>query len=203
MNPKAKEKPSPNSAAAGLPEWLTSFVPRRGLSNGHLQTIVGNYLPRPVFNIPFTAETVEVDPTDGSRVLCHCHWQPEPASRLTLVLVHGLEGSSDSQYIRGIAARAWAAGCNVVRMNMRNCGGSEMLTPTLYHSGLSADLGAVVLHFAERFNLKRGGAGGLLDGRKPGAEVGRGVGVGESRFAPWLRFARPSTWRPDRTRCTR
>lgn len=155
MNPKAKEKPSPNSAAAGLPEWLTSFVPRRGLSNGHLQTIVGNYLPRPVFNIPFTAETVEVDPADGSRVLCHCHWQPEPASRLTLVLVHGLEGSSDSQYIRGIAARAWAAGCNVVRMNMRNCGGSEMLTPTLYHSGLSADLGAVVLHFAERFDLKR------------------------------------------------
>jgi predicted alpha/beta-fold hydrolase len=125
------------------------------LSNGHLQTIVGNYLPRPAFNLPFTAETVEVDPADGSRVLCHCHWQAEPASRLTLVLVHGLEGSSDSQYIRGIAARAWAAGCNLVRMNMRNCGGSELLTPTLYHSGLSGDLGAVVLHFAERYGLKR------------------------------------------------
>jgi predicted alpha/beta-fold hydrolase len=45
--------------------------------------------------------------------------------RLTLVLVHGLEGSSDSRYIQGIAARAWEAGCNVVRMNMRNCGGTE------------------------------------------------------------------------------
>jgi predicted alpha/beta-fold hydrolase len=77
------------------------------------------------------------------------------ASRLTLVLVHGLEGSSDSQYIKGIAVRAWAAGCNVIRMNMRNCGGTDTLTPTLYHSGLSGDVGAVVRHFAERFGLQR------------------------------------------------
>jgi hypothetical protein len=157
VNPQTLQNPSLNGAAPGPPEWLSAFEPHRGLSNGHLQTIVGNYLPRPAFKLPFTAETVVVDPADGSRVLCHCHWQAEPerASRLTLVLVHGLEGSSDSQYIRGIAARAWAEGCNVVRMNMRNCGGSELLTPTLYHSGLSGDLGAVVLHFAQRFSLRR------------------------------------------------
>jgi hypothetical protein len=40
-------------------------------------------------------------------------------------------------------------------MNMRNCGGGESLTPTLYHSGLSADVGAVVRHYAERFALSR------------------------------------------------
>ncbi len=77
------------------------------------------------------------------------------ASRLTAVLVHGLEGSSDSRYMRGIAARAWTMGMNVVRMNMRNCGGSDALTPTLYHSGLSADVGAVVEYFARKFNLER------------------------------------------------
>jgi predicted alpha/beta-fold hydrolase len=140
-----------------LPMWLTSFEPRRGLASGHLQTIVGNFFPRPAFRLAGDAETVEVDPADGSRVLCHCHWQAEPerAARLTVVLVHGLEGSSDSKYIHGIAERAWADGCNVIRMNMRNCGGSEMLTPTLYHSGLSGDLGAVVRHFAARFSLER------------------------------------------------
>ena len=138
-----------------LREWLTPFVPRRGLRNGHVQTIVGNFLPRPAFRLSSVADMVEVDPVDGSRVLCHCHWQPEPAGRLTLVLVHGLEGSSDSRYIQGIAVRAWDAGCNVIRMNMRNCGGSESLTPTLYHSGLSGDVGAVVRHFAERFSLER------------------------------------------------
>jgi len=144
-------------SSCALPGWFVPFEPRRGLYNGHLQTIVGNFLPRPAFRFPSTTEAVEVDPADGSRVLCHCNWQPEPqrSSRLTVILVHGLEGSSDSRYIQGLAARAWAAGFNVVRMNMRNCGNSEALTPTLYHSGLSGDVGAVVRNFSSRFNLER------------------------------------------------
>jgi hypothetical protein len=143
--------------AAGAPAWLSPFEPRRGLANGHLQTIVGNFLPRSPFRLAPVSETVEVDPADGSRVLCHCHWQPENlrAARLTVLLVHGLEGSSDSRYIQGITARAWAAGCNVIRMNMRTCGGTETLTPTLYHSGLSGDVGVVVDHYAEQFGLER------------------------------------------------
>ena len=138
-------------------DWLTEFVPRRGLSNRHLQTIVGNFLPRPVSRVETIEEEVEVDPLDGSRVLCHCHWQPEEvrARSLTLILVHGLEGSSSSRYIQGVAARGWAAGYNVVRMNMRNCCDTESLTPTLYHSGLSGDVGAVVDHFASRFGIER------------------------------------------------
>ena len=145
----------PNSSAA--PGWLTAFAPRRGLFNGHLQTIFGNYLPRPPFRVPFTTEAVEVDPADGSRVLCHGHWQPvaDRNRRLTVVMVHGLEGSSESRYIQGLTMRAWAAGCNIVRMNMRNCGDSDALTPTLYHSGLSADVGVVVEHFTRQFDLER------------------------------------------------
>jgi uncharacterized protein len=137
--------------------WLSSFEPHPWLTNGHLQTIVGNFLPRPEFRLATQAETVEVDSTDASSVLCHCHWQPSAirSSRLTLVLLHGLEGSSDSRYMKGIAARAWAAGMNVVRMNMRNCGGTEALTSTLYHSGRSGDVGAVVSYFASRFHLER------------------------------------------------
>ncbi len=146
-----------NGTATTPLEWLYSFVPRRGLRNGHLQTLIGNYLPRPVFSLSSEADIVEVDPADGSRILCHSSWQSEAvrADRLTIVLVHGLEGSSDSQYIRGLAARAWTAGCNVIRMNMRNCGDTDHLTPTLYHSGLSGDVGAVVQHFTAQYNLRR------------------------------------------------
>ena len=137
--------------------WLTEFRPRRGLLNGHVQTILGNYLPRPRFSLNGEAETVVVDPADGSRVLCFGHWQPESkrARALTVVLVHGLEGSSDSRYMQGMAMRAFAADCNVVRMNMRNCGGSDALTPTLYHSGLSGDVGAVVQHYVARYGLEQ------------------------------------------------
>lgn len=61
---------------------------------------------------------------------------------MTVILVHGLEGSSTSQYIIGTADKCWAFGMNVVRMNVRGCGGSEC--SSLYHSGLSADIGEVV-----------------------------------------------------------
>jgi len=157
VTPKSQMNEEFDAAPAKLPEWLTDFAPRRGLKNGHLQTIVGNYLPRPAFQLVSTREEIEVDAADGSRVVCHCHWQgiEDRASRLTVILVHGLEGSSNSQYIRGIAARAWDAGLNVIRMNMRNCGDTDALTPTLYHSGLSGDVSAVMLHFAGRFGLER------------------------------------------------
>ncbi len=75
------------------------FRPRRWLSNGHLQTIVGNFLPRQDHLPTATAELVEVWPATSnqisSQVLCHCHWQPEAvrAERLTVILLHGLEGS--------------------------------------------------------------------------------------------------------------
>ena len=142
-----------------------SFHPRRFLQNGHLQTITGNFLPRaeggPRPLSPAEAELVEVSPETehqiGSRVLCHCHWQPEPerAARMTVVILHGLEGSSRSQYVLGNARKLWAAGMNVVRMNMRNCGGTEALTPTLYHSGLSGDVAAVLSFFTHRYGLQR------------------------------------------------
>jgi len=136
------------------------FHPRRFLINGHLQTIAGNYLAR-VNNLPSAEDQlVEVSPATASqiasRVLCHCHWQPEEvrAARPTAIIVHGLEGSSESQYVVGNANKLWRAGCNVVRMNMRNCGGTEALSPTLYHSGLSNDVLMVMNFFVERYKLE-------------------------------------------------
>ena len=128
------------------------FKPRRFLSNGHLQTIFGNLLRRHDMLPEPVAQLVEVSPARGSQiasqVLCHVHWQPLPErpTRPTIIILHGLEGSSRSQYVIGNANKLWRAGCNVIRMNMRNCGGTERLTPTLYHSGLSGDVERV-LHF--------------------------------------------------------
>ena len=53
------------------------------------------------------------------------------------------------------AQKAFRVGFNVVRMNLRNCGGTEHLTPTLYHGGLSEDLRAVVKELIERDGLSR------------------------------------------------
>lgn len=160
MNPylqaSSDSSQSPNEAWLSA-NWLTPFQAHRGLRNGHLQTIAGNYWPRSPFLLPATAEAVVVDPLDGSRILCHCHWHPriDADGGLAVVLVHGLEGSSDSRYILGLARRAWNAGFHVIRMNMRNCGGTDHLTSTLYNSSLSGDVGAVVTHFARQRGLQR------------------------------------------------
>lgn len=136
------------------------FHPRRWLSNGHLQTIFGNFLPRPNHLPEPVSQLVEVAPARGSQiasqVLCECHWQPlgVRSSRATVIILHGLEGSSRSQYVIGNANKLWKGGCNVIRMNMRNCGGTERLTPTLYHSGLSGDVDHVMRFFIERERLQ-------------------------------------------------
>ena len=71
------------------------------------------------------------------------------------MLLHGLEGSSLAHYMRGIADKAWAAGWNVVRLNQRNCGGTEHLSRGLYHSGLTHDPLFVMRELIERDGLRR------------------------------------------------
>ncbi len=155
MSTNSTEIPSATS-----PAWLSDFIPRRLLRNGHLQTLAGNFLRRK-WTLPEPESLlIEVEGPVGeygpSYVLCHCHWQPPEVrgERLTIILIHGLEGSSSSQYVLGNTARALAAGLNVVRMNMRSCGGTDTLSPTIYHSGRSQDVAAVVTKITNLHQLQ-------------------------------------------------
>lgn len=139
-----------------------NFVPRRFLRSGHLQTVVGNFMRRDNRLPPPEERLFQV--AENAQVLCHCHWQPQRETRPTVVIVHGLEGSSFSQYVIGTGSKAWDAGMNVVRMNMRNCCGTEHLTPTLYHSGLCSDVGAVVRTLIQQDRLQRFGLVGYSMG---------------------------------------
>ncbi|MFO1533897.1 MAG: alpha/beta fold hydrolase, partial [Thermoplasmatota archaeon] len=61
---------------------------------------------------------------------------------------------SNSKYMIGNTARALAAGFNVVRMNMRSCGGTDEICPTIYHSGRSGDVAAVFRKIVEEQKLE-------------------------------------------------
>jgi predicted alpha/beta-fold hydrolase len=87
------------------------------------------------------------------RVLVRCRWQERRESSPTILLVHGLEGSSESTYAIGAAEKAHRAGFNALRMNIRSCGDTQHLSPTLYHSGLTDDLRAVVEELSARDRL--------------------------------------------------
>lgn len=122
------------------------FRARRFLRGGHVQTLAAFFIPRQISLPPSERRLIEVEP--GIPVLCHCHWQDDRRA-LTLIVVHGLEGSSESQYMLGIARNGLAAGMNVIRMNQRNCGGMDECAPTLYNSSRSADVAAVVRHLLD------------------------------------------------------
>jgi uncharacterized protein len=118
-----------------------------------VQTLASFFLSRRFALAPAEERCIEVEP--GVKILCHCHWQPQRQKTLTVIIIHGLEGSSDSQYMLGIAAKGLAAGMNVIRMNQRNCGGTDSFSSTLYHSGRSQDIAAVAQHFIEDDKISR------------------------------------------------
>jgi predicted alpha/beta-fold hydrolase len=133
---------------------METFEPHPLLRNPHAQTFAYALLPRKFPRLRrSTPREFETEP--GTRIRGECHWQSPPRERPTLIVVHGLEGSSESGYMLGLAERAFAAGWNAVRLNQRNCGGTESLTPTLYNSGLSGDYRAVLLELIERDQLSK------------------------------------------------
>lgn len=106
---------------------------------------------RELDGIPCQDRLFEVFP--GSKILGRCHWQPHPEQHPALIVIHGFEGCSESHYMVGLAAKGYRAGLNVLRLNQRNCGGTEHLTPTLYHSGLSDDFLNVINELEARDGL--------------------------------------------------
>jgi uncharacterized protein len=129
-----------------------TYSPHPWLHNPHAMTLAGALWPRRTRRLP-AGETRRFEVEAGTWLLAKCHWQPQRRECATLVLVHGLEGSSESGYMRGLAEQAFVAGLNVLRMNQRTCGGTEELTPTLYGSGLSADYRAMLFELIQRDRL--------------------------------------------------
>lgn len=122
---------------------IGQFEPHELLRNGHAMTIAAAFVPRRFDLPPAEDRLFRVDAE--SRILGRCHWQPgKRRDAPVIVIVHGLEGSSESKYSCGIAEKAFRLGYHAIRLNQRNCGGTEALTPTLYNSGMSGDYRAVL-----------------------------------------------------------
>jgi predicted alpha/beta-fold hydrolase len=135
----------------------TPFTPseyRPLFTGGHRQTLYAWARRR---RFPLLPEPVArfFDVASDARVLAHCHWQSAAADRPTILLLHGLEGSSLAHYMCGMADKAWALGWNVVRLNQRNCGNTEHLSRGLYHSGLTHDALFVMRELIERDRVRR------------------------------------------------
>ncbi len=115
---------------------MTPFDPF--FRNCDLATIAGNYWRRPELDRwPVEAVLYRTEPE--IQVLAHAQ-QPEQPPKADIVMVHGLEGSSHSGYLRSLAHEALARGYSTARLNLRGCGGTENLAITSYHGGQTSDV---------------------------------------------------------------
>ncbi len=115
------------------------FRPLTGLSSGHLQTIVASFR-KPVGPPPSKSWHVPVDNGD----LLSCEVSRPASFKKIAVLIHGLGGCHNSNYMVRMAKKLYDKNIMAVRVNLRGCGSGATLSSLPYHGGRSQDLLAVV-----------------------------------------------------------
>ncbi|MFM7067355.1 MAG: YheT family hydrolase [Gammaproteobacteria bacterium] len=116
-----------------------AFAPPRWLRHAHVQSMLPSlgFRARAVRSrargVLEAAEEVLLDAGGGVRLQGFHSRQPSSARDL-VVLHHGWEGSAESSYILSLAARLWAEGFDVFRLNMRDHGETHHLNEGLFHS---------------------------------------------------------------------
>lgn len=129
-----------------------AFTPHPLLRDGHAQTLYGALGRRPT-RIPWRRERVELP--DGDFVdLDHLDLAAEGGrGERRVLLVHGLGGSSDAPYVRGLARRLAQERWAVTAMNLRGASGEPNRLPRGYHGGDTADLAVVIENLAARSSV--------------------------------------------------
>ncbi len=143
---------------------MEPFVPF--FRNPHLATIAGNFWRRTLDEQRFPVQERFFQTEPNVQILVHSQ-RPESPPKAELIVVHGLEGSSQAGYAKSLAQKALEVGYAVHRFNMRSCGGTEAVSGnTLYHSGQTSD----VLSVARQL-LREGAAPIYLAGFSLGGNV--------------------------------
>lgn len=123
---------------------LIPFEPHPLVPGGHLQTIIGYYLPWPK-QISHT-RTYEIElPDEDKLILCENTPVRKTAFQKAILLMHGLGGHSQSPYMLRLAEFYRNRGWITFRMNHRGCGEGVGLAKNIYHSGRSEDISQVLL----------------------------------------------------------
>jgi predicted alpha/beta-fold hydrolase len=117
---------------------VTTFEPRWPWGNRHFQSVLPGILPRfrlrrRAAGLLAASRELILDCGDGVRLQA-LHARPEGTVAGSAILLHGWEGSADSYYVLSLATRLFAAGVEVVRLNLRDHGDTHHLNEGIFHS---------------------------------------------------------------------
>ncbi|WP_022836155.1 YheT family hydrolase [Salisaeta longa] len=125
-----------------MPVQPATYRPPLLLRGGHVQTIAASMLRRVTFAY---GRAVRLATPDDD--VLHAAWaRAAGGGTRVAVLTHGLEGSMQRPYMRGMARALTRRGWDVLAWNMRGCGPTINRQVATYHSGKTEDLDCVVQH---------------------------------------------------------
>jgi len=113
----------------------SSYIAPIFLRNGHFNTMFSSVMRR-LEGVNYSRVRIATPDND----FLDLDWSKVPGGKNCIVLAHGLEGSSESPYIKGMVQFFNSLGWDAVCLNFRGCSGEPNITEKLYHSGCSEDL---------------------------------------------------------------
>ena len=121
-------------------QQLPEFAPGGLLANRHVQSLANSSAPRKLLihhrarEFRHGGEQWILDGGGGVRLLGFYNRHKERHTRGLVILFHGWEGSSDSNYILSTGNQLFNAGYDVFRLNFRDHGPSHHLNREIFHS---------------------------------------------------------------------
>jgi predicted alpha/beta-fold hydrolase len=115
-----------------------AFKPAWWLNSAHLQTIWPEIIRKKVA-IPVHFKTFELSDGDFLELV----WSQQ-GFKDTVILLHGLGGSVDSPYIRGMVNALNQFEFNTVVIHFRGCSKKQNRSPYMFHAGETSDISEVI-----------------------------------------------------------
>jgi predicted alpha/beta-fold hydrolase len=129
-----------------MPELKTSFHPAWWLPGPHLPTVWGKKVRKQLH----IHERIERWTTPDGDHLSVARAGAITSGRPHLLVLHGLEGTINSNYAQGLLAKARSFGWSADLMLFRGCDGEVNAARRMYHSGETSDLDFVVRTLIDR-----------------------------------------------------
>jgi len=124
----------------------SKFKPALFCRSPHLQTILANSV-RKTPKVALIRERLELD--DGD--FLDLDWTEHFPGKPSVLILHGLEGSSESNYAAGILKACSGQKLNAVLMHSRGCSGEPNRLLRRYHAGSTDDIARVAKLILKRW----------------------------------------------------
>lgn len=136
-----------------MPIIKSSFKPAWWLPGAHLQTLWSTFF-RKIPNIKVNHISLTLDDGDFLELSVSQNIAGKETDKPIVLILHGLEGSIGSPYIKPLIKTLEEAGYGVYFLHFRGCSGEPNMLPRSYHSGETGDLQFIVDYLTKKHNTK-------------------------------------------------